>query len=160
MGGFFFERRIGAQRHLCGKDLRRCPRPLDICFLERDAAIGAVELVLIDESLAAAAANADTKTRKRIIEGNDFGLAARHLECCDSCISQPHLGESPLGIWEDELGTLTRVGYALRLRVLLVFRGKVNVWEAPTRSCASLLQTPALLAPTGVSVEPTWTMPG
>ena len=91
MGGFFFERRIGAQRHLGGKDLRRCPCPLDICFLERDAAIGAVELVLIDESLAAAAANADTKTRKRIIEGNDFGLAARHLECCDSRISQPHL---------------------------------------------------------------------
>src|SRR5215471_6987021 len=65
MGGFFFERRIGAQRHLGGKDLccRSCP--LDVCFLEGDAAIGAVELVLVDEAFAAAAANADTKTSKR-----------------------------------------------------------------------------------------------
>jgi len=105
MGGFFFERRIGAQRHLGGKDLRRCPCPLDICFLERDAAIGAVELVLIDESLAAAAANADTKTSKRIIEDDDFGLAPWHFERRDGGISQSHVrsrwesGKMNLALW-------------------------------------------------------------
>src|SRR5215468_74287 len=105
MGGFFFERRIGAQRHLGGKDLRRCPCPLDICFLERDAAIGAVELVLIDESLAAAAANADTKTSKRIIEDDDFGLAPWHFERRDGRISQSHVrsrwesGKMNLALW-------------------------------------------------------------
>src|SRR5262245_11336572 len=109
VSSFFLERRVGAQGHLGGKDLRCRPRPLDVCLLEGDAAIAAVEFVLVDEATAAAAANADTKAGKRIIEGDDFGLAGRHFECCDRGISQAHWG-SLLGIWEDELGIWARVG--------------------------------------------------
>src|SRR6516164_9842136 len=91
VGGFFLERRIRAQCHLGGEDLRCRPRPFDICLFEGDAAIGAVELVLVDEALAAATANPDTEAGERIIKGDDFGLAAWHFERRDGRISQPHL---------------------------------------------------------------------
>src|SRR5262245_59511298 len=74
VSGLFLERRVIAQGHLGGKDLRGRPCPLDVCLFEGDAAIAAVELVLKNEPLAAAAANADTKAGKRIIEGNNFRL--------------------------------------------------------------------------------------
>src|SRR5262249_2041179 len=96
VGGLFLERRVGAQGHLGGEDLRSRPRPLDGCLFEGDAAITAVELILKDEALAAAATNADAKARKRIIEGDDFGLAGGHFERCNCGISQAHRRSS----WE------------------------------------------------------------
>src|SRR5262245_31387231 len=70
--GLFFERWIGAQCDFGCKDLRCRPCPFDVCLFECDAAIGAVELVLVDESLAATTSNANTEACQVGIEGNDF----------------------------------------------------------------------------------------
>src|SRR5262249_44148844 len=94
VGSFFFQRWVRSKGHLGSKDLRCRPRPFDIRLFEGEATIGAVELVLVDEPLAAAASYADTKARKRIIEGNNFGPIVWHLKRRNSSISQLHLGSS------------------------------------------------------------------
>src|SRR5262245_26046094 len=80
VGGFFLERRIRAQGDLGGKDLRCSPRAFDVHLFEGDAPIAAVEFVLVDESLAAAAASTDTKAGKRVIKDDDFGLVCWYGE--------------------------------------------------------------------------------
>src|SRR5262249_5187698 len=73
------------------------------------AAIVAVDFVLIDEASRAAFSDADAKAGEQVIEGNDFGLAARYFERCDGGISQPHL-RSPWESGKMNSGTLAHVG--------------------------------------------------